>query len=103
MTVPVPVDLQGSCPRGDACALSTELGKGREAGAAQIHQGREKIPSRSSGRTGKALGSVGILKDWLGVGGKSHPSSQDSALEMKDWGLGIWDLFVQGFLNAKLS
>lgn len=98
----VPVDPQGSCPRGDTCTLSTELGMGQEAGVAQIHQGRAKIPSRSSGRTGKVLGSVGILKDWMGEGGKSHPSSRNSALEMKDWNLGIWDLFLQGFLNAKL-
>lgn len=76
MAVLIPVDPQGSCPRGDTCALSTELGTSQEPGAAQIHQGGAKIPSRSSGRTGKVPGSVGILKNWLGEGGKFHLSSE---------------------------
>lgn len=119
MAVLIAVDPQGSCPRSDTCALSTELGMSQEAGAAQIHQGGAKIPSSSSGRTGKVLGSVEILKDWLGEGSKSHPSSEvctqefSSGDEGLEFGMGSvfpgvsqckaqlrghWGLFLLGLL-----
>lgn len=104
MPVLIPADPWGSCPRSDTRASSMELGMSQEAGPAQIPWGGEKNPFGSSGRTGKGLGGVGILKDWMGEGGKSHPSSwvctQGPALEVRGWNLG-WDLFCLGFSQCK--